>query len=305
MSLMRRRKNSAMKFQALTHKLFAIGCLIVASASISAQVVLNREDDPELNKIDIVEHLGSQVPADLQFTDDHGQPVRIGDYFNHDKPILLTLAYYRCPMLCNLVLNGVASGVKTLQWLPGENFQMVTVSFDSRDSVSVAAAKKQNYLGTIGKEMNESGWAFLIGDSLQSKALADIVGFKYFYVPERQEYAHAAVAILLSPEGKIMRYLYGIEFPTQDLRFGLMEASEGRIGTTLERFILYCFHYDPSAKGYVLFAQNVMKVAGLVTVVGLGLLITLLWQRERRRNRTGRVPVYVRNPFVKESDSRD
>jgi protein SCO1 len=292
-----------MRFKEVTYRLFAIGCIVTIAAPLSAQVVLNKEDDPELNKIDIVEHLGSQVPPDLQFTDDHGRPVRLGDYFNHDKPILLTLAYYRCPMLCNLVLNGVANGVKTLPWLPGENFQMLTVSFDPRDSVSIAAAKKQNYLSSIGTEVNESGWAFLIGDSMQSRALTEIVGFKYFYVPDRQEYAHAAVAILLSPDGKIMRYLYGIEFPTQDLRFGLMEASEGRIGTTIEKFILYCFHYDPSAKGYVVFAQNVMKVSGAVAVVALSILVTVLWRWERRRNRLGRVSAYVRNPFVKESKS--
>ncbi|MEK7774626.1 MAG: SCO family protein, partial [Candidatus Zixiibacteriota bacterium] len=265
-----------MKFHLSSYKIFVIGCAIAFAASVSSQVVLNKEDDPELSKIDIVEHLGSQVPGDLTFTDDHGRPVHLSDYFNHDKPILLTLAYYRCPMLCNLVLNGVANGVKELEWQPGEKFQMVTVSFDARDSVSVAAAKKQNYLGSIGANVDETGWAFLIGDSLQSKALADMVGFKYFYVPERQEYAHAAVAILLSPEGKIMRYLYGIDFPSQDLKFGLLEASEGRIGTTLEKFILYCFHYDPSAKGYVLFAQNLMKIGGAVTVVILALVVTLM-----------------------------
>jgi len=292
-----------MKIHLPSYKIFAIGCAIAFATSLSAQVVLNKEDDPELRKIDIVEHLGSQVLGDLKFTDDHGRPVQLSDYFNHEKPILLTLAYYRCPMLCNLVLNGVANGVKELEWQPGEKFQMVTVSFDVRDSVSVAAAKKKNYLGSIGANVDESGWAFLIGDSLQSKALADMVGFKYFYVPERQEYAHAAVAILLSPEGKIMRYLYGIDFPAQDLKFGLLEASEGRIGTTVEKFILYCFHYDPSAKGYVLFAQNLMKVGGLVTVVVLALVVTLLWRAERRRNRDGRVPVFVRKPFVKDLET--
>ena len=255
----------------------------------NAQVV--RDSVPELMNIDIVEHLGDKLPLDLQFVDDRGQPVMLGDYFGKDKPVLLTLGYYECPMLCNLVFNGVSDGIKQLGWLPGEKYEIISVSIDSTETAELAAAKKANYIKAMEMPGAEKGWHFLVGNQSQAKTLADAIGFKYYYVTERDEFAHAAAAYLISPEGVITRYLYGIQYTGRDLKLGLLEASDGKIGTTLDRIILYCFHYDSEANGYVLMAQNVMKLGGLVSVVLLGVFVGTLWIIDRRKMKIDRVLV--------------
>ncbi len=255
--------------------------VIFSAANLSAQAV--RDDISELQRMDVVEHLDAQIPFDLSFTDDSGKAVKIGDYFNQGKPVILNMAYYTCPMLCNLVMNGVAQGVKQLDLLPGRDFQIVTVSIDPRDSVSLAAAKRANYLKSIGKPGIDPGWRFLVGAADQSKALADALGFEYYYDNDKEQYAHPAVIFILTPDGHISRYLYGIEFKKNDLRLALLEASKGKIGNTIDRIILYCYHYDPEAKGYVLFAANVMKLGGLATLVVLAAVLGFFWIKERHR----------------------
>jgi len=249
----------------------------------NAQVV--RDSVPELMNIDIVEHLGDKLPLDLQFIDDHGQPVLLGDYFGREKPVLLTLGYYECPMLCNLVFNGVSDGIKQLGWVPGEKYEVISVSIDSTETSELAAAKKANYIKAMEMPGAEMGWHFLVGNQSQAKILAGAIGFKYYYVTERDEFAHAAAAYLISPDGVITRYLYGIQYTGRDLKLGLLEASDGKIGTTLDRIILYCFHYDPEANSYVLMAQNVMKLGGLVSVVFLGVIVGTLWVKDRRKSK--------------------
>jgi len=245
-----------------------------------------RSDDADLQKIDVEEHLGSTIPLDLTFTNSKGESVQLNQYFHQGKPVLLNLAYYECPMLCTLILNGVQSGVQKLAWKPGNEFQMITVSIDPGETWEMAARKKQNYLSGFKTPVDESGWVFLTGKQTHITSLANALGFRYFYDPERDQYAHPAVTFLLSEEGTISRYLYGLEYPENTLRLALMEASDGKIGNTLEKFILTCFHYDPEQKRYVLFAANLMRAGGVVTIGILGIFLGVYWVREKRKNKS-------------------
>jgi len=266
-------------------KIFSLALLTFFSATVLIGQQL-RSDDAELQKIDVEEHLGSTIPLDLTFTNSKGEPVQLNQYFNHEKPILLNLAYYECPMLCTLILNGVQEGVQKLAWKPGNEFQMVTVSIDPGETWEMAAKKKQNYLSGFKTPVDESGWAFLTGKQTNITSLADALGFRYFYDPERDQYAHPAVTFILSEDGTISRYLYGLEYPENTLRLALLEASDGKIGNTLEKFILTCFHYDPEQKRYVLFAANLMRAGGVVTIGILAIFLGVYWIRERRKNKS-------------------
>ncbi len=259
--------------------------MLVVLWSIPAVAQKVTEPTGDLAKIDIVEHLGSTIPLDLRFTEQTGRSVTLREYFGQGKPVILMLGYYDCPMLCNMVFNGVADGVKGLQWTPGTEFTMLTISINPKETAPLAFAKKQNYLKYMGRPDAENGWSFFVGEESQSKALAEAIGFKYVYDSVSGEYGHAACAYVLTEDGTISRYLYGIEFPSRDLKFALLEASQGKIGTTIDRLLLFCYHYDPAAKGYVLFAQNVMKIGGGLTVLFLGTLLTGLFIRERRARR--------------------
>jgi protein SCO1/2 len=244
----------------------------------SSQIAL--DNAPDLKNIDVEEHLGEKIPLDLQFINETGDTIRLGDYFKSGRPVLLTLAYYRCPMLCGLVIKGLSNGIKELAYLPGKEFQVVTVSINPEESFTLAAAKKKNVLNSIEKSFLPEGWTFLTGPEKSSKKLAEAVGFKYYYVEERKEYAHPAVSFIITDEGIISRYLYGIEYKETDLRLALLEASKGEIGTTLDKIILYCYHYDPDSGAYVLFAGNLMRIGGVITVLILGLMLLILWRKD-------------------------
>jgi protein SCO1/2 len=246
-----------------------------------SQIVM--ENTPELQNIDVVEHLGEQIPLHLEFINSAGDTVSLQKYFKSGTPVLLTLAYYECPMLCTFVLNGLSKGVAKVAFLPGQDFQMLTVSIDPTETAQLAAAKKKNQVAAIGKAVDTTGWEFFVGEAANITELAESVGFKYYYDQQRDEYAHAAVSFILTGDGIISRYLYGIEYKEQDLRFALMEASEGRIGDTLDKFLLFCYHYDPDAKGYVIFAGNVMRIGGVITVLILGTVLLMLWRKENKK----------------------
>lgn len=241
------------------------------------------DNTPELQKIDVIEHLGEQIPLDLKFINSTGDTVKLEQYFENGKPVLLTLAYYECPMLCTFVLNGLSKGVAKVAFTPGQDFQMLTVSIDPSETAQLAAAKKRNQVAAIGKAVDTTGWEFFVGEEENINILADALGFKYYYDEERDEYAHAAVSFILTGQGVISRYLYGIEYKEQDLRFSLLEASEGKIGDTLDKILLFCFHYDPDAKGYVIFAGNVMRIGGVITVLILSGVLFVLWRKELRK----------------------
>lgn len=261
--------------------------LLSGRSGIMAQIV---QDDPEaLRGIDVEEHLNEFIPLDLEYTADDGRPVKLKKYFIDDRPVILIMGYYSCPMLCNLIMNGVSEGVRQLAWLPGKEFQIVSVSIDPSETELLASAKKANYIKVIGKPGIDKGWDFLTGPEDRSRALAEAVGFKYYFDEDQDMYAHPAVLVVLTGDGRISRYLYGIEYKERDLRLALVEASEGRIGSTLDKIILYCFHYDPDAGSYVIFAENIMRLGGAITLILLAILLISLWLKERHKRRKASV----------------
>jgi len=239
----------------------------------------------ELEGIDIQDHSDTIVPADIVLTDESGAAVHFGDFLGHGRPVAVQLAYFQCPMLCTLVLNAFVSGAKPLTWVPGRDYDVVTVSFDPRDTPEVARAKKATYVASLGKPGSEAGWHFLTGTEPEIKRLADALGFGYRWVPDRKEFAHAAGMFVLTPQGKVSRTLYGVEFPAKDLRLSLVEAGEGKLGSPFDKLLLYCFQYDAKTHKYAMVAMNVMKVGGLFTMLALGGFLTILWSRERHRPR--------------------
>ncbi|MCF7805857.1 MAG: SCO family protein [Candidatus Marinimicrobia bacterium] len=267
----------------ITLALVMIGILSLAIADpVSAQI--SAKNPQELQKIDVDEHLGETIPLDLEFTDHNGNTVTLEKYFRKDKPVLLTLAYYECPMLCTLVLNGISKTVDSLSWTPGKDYQIVTVSIDPRETAELAKAKHDLYLEQLDKQVSGDDWAFLVGEESQSKKLADALGFNYYYVEDKDIYAHPAVSYVLTEKGKISRYLYGINFKKKNLRLALTEGSEGEVGTITDKVLLYCYQYNPDADGYVLVAENVMKLGGALTVVILGSVLGVFWWREKHKD---------------------
>lgn len=251
-----------------------LAAVVVACALQAADTVR----PPELEGVGIDERLNQPVDLDLTFIAESGYPVKLGDYFHKGRPVILNLVYYTCPMLCNLVLNGQTTSLKSIPWTPGSEFEVVTVSIDPTEHFGMAREKKAVYLSNYGRPA--PGWHFLVDKDQNVKKLADQVGFRYKYDPRLGQYAHAAAIMVLTPEGKISRYLYGIKFSARDLRLALTEAGEGKFGVT-DRLLLWCFHYDPQARSYVLFATNVMRGGGALVVLILGLVLWRLWRRER------------------------
>ena len=254
------------------------------SAATDAVAQLNLGVPEELKGVDIVEHLNEPLPLDTRFTDDAGNQVVLRDYFKGERPVLLQLGYNKCPMLCNLVLNGAFDGLKGVDWMPGKEFEVLSVSIDPTETAALAKAKKESYLAEFDRPGAGQGVHFLTGSELMSKSVADAVGFQ-FRRQENGDYAHAAVLVLVTPEGRISRYMYGTKFEPADLRMGLLEASEGRIGTTLDRFILWCHIYDADARGYVLQARRVMSVGGAITVLVLAGGLGIFWSAEVRKKK--------------------
>jgi len=237
---------------------------------------------PVMHAVDVDEHLGNELERSLQFTDHTGKAVTLGDYFDGKRPVLLTMNYFRCPVLCNVQLNELTEALRLFDWTAGdEHFRIVTVSIDPREQTELAGTKRANHLQALGRG-DAVDWAFLTGDALNIRLLAAQLGIQYAYDPEQDQYAHPAVVVFASPEGKIARYVYGLSYAANDLKFGLIEASEGRVGTTLDRIILSCFHYDATLGRYGPFAFGLMRVAGALTVLLIGTALLIYWRRERR-----------------------
>jgi len=234
-----------------------------------------------LTGVGYAQRLGAQVPADLTFVDETGAAVRLGDYFGM-RPVVLALAYYECPMLCTQVLTGMTAGLKGLKFSAGQEFEVVVVSFDPGEGPGLAAAKKAAYVDHYDREGTSHAWHFLTGRKADIDRLADTVGFTYTYDEKTDQYAHAAGLTVLTPEGRISRYFFGIDFAPRDLRLGLVEASNRAIATPVDTALLYCFHYDPSTGTYGLVAMNVVRAAGVLMVLAMGLGWVLLRRRERR-----------------------
>jgi protein SCO1 len=241
----------------------------------------SRDAPPVLRDVGFDQRLDGQVPLDLQFTDETGKTVTLADYFGQ-KPVILVLAYYRCPMLCTLVLNGLAQGMRDMPFSAGSEFNVLTVSFDPRETTALAAAKKKNYVASYGRAGAADGWHFLTGREDAIAKLTRAVGFRYVYDARQDQFIHTSGITILTPQGRVSRYFYGVDFPGRDLRLGLVEAADGRIGTATEQVLLYCFHYDPSLGRYSANILNLVRVAGLLTLLGTAGLLWFLVIRKRR-----------------------
>ena len=249
-------------------------CLLAGAVVLAADQPL----PPELRGVGVEERLDQRVDLNLTFTGEDGYPVPLRSFFHQGRPVLLNLVYYSCPMLCTLLLNGQTAALKEVPWTPGNEFEVVTISIDPTETFDLAQRKRASYLETYGRPA--AGWHFLTDDHGNVKKLADQVGYHYRYDASQAQYAHPAVVMILTPEGKVSRYLYGIKFSPRDLRLALTEASESKFSLSTDRILLYCFHYDPQARGYVLFATNFMRAGGLLTVLVLGFVLVRLWRRE-------------------------
>jgi protein SCO1/2 len=235
---------------------------------------------PELLKeVGIDQKLNDSVPLDLMFRDERGNGVELAKYFG-SKPVILTLVYYDCPMLCTQVLNGLDRSLKGIPLDLGSDFNVVTVSIDPTEKPVLAEAKQAVYTGMYGRPGAKEGWHFLTGNEPEIKQLANAVGFRYAYDADSKQYAHASAIMILTPEGKISRYLYGIQYPERDLRLGLVDASEGKIGSPVDQILLFCYHYDPHTGKYGLFVSRLIKLGGLLTVLIGGFFLILLFRSE-------------------------
>jgi protein SCO1 len=242
---------------------------------------------PILREVGFDQRLNEQVPLDLELRDETGRTVRLADYFD-GKPVVLVLAYYRCPMLCTQVLNGLTKALIDLPLSAGREFNVLTVSFDAREKPELAAAKRRAYLDHYARPGAERGWHFLTGDEEPIKRLTQAVGFRYTYDPRHDVFAHASGIMVLTPAGRVSRYFLDIKYSPRDLRLGLVEASEGRIGTPWDKALLFCFHYDPREGKYGPAVMNLVRAGGVLTVLGLALFAGLLWRRERVKARQNR-----------------
>jgi protein SCO1/2 len=222
-----------------------------------------------LEKVGIDQKLNAQLPLDAVFRDEAGRQVKLGDYFGK-RPVVLSLVYYECPMLCTQVLNGAVAAFKVLNFNVGDEYEVVTLSFNPKETPAMAAAKKQTYL---------------TGEKAAIDAVAEAVGFRYTFDQSSQQYVHASAIMVITPEGRVSKYFYGIEYPPKDLRLGLIEASGGKIGTPVDQVLLYCYHYDPHAGKYSMVVMNVLRLAGVLTVALIGGFIVMMWRLDRRKSK--------------------
>jgi protein SCO1/2 len=243
----------------------------------------------ELDGVDVSERLGGALPLDERFRTADGDEVALRDLIDGRRPSMLVFAYHSCPMLCSMVLDGVVTALRNTPWIVGREFDLLVVSIDPRDTPEAAARKRAQIAERYGRGVGTKGFQFLVGrgdavaDEAAVRRVADAVGFQYRFDARIDQYAHPAAAYLLTRDGNLARYLYGFQFDPQDIRLGLLEASEGRFISTTEKLLLYCYHYDPQGKRYALVAMRVMRLGGVASALGLGSLLAVLWRRERRR----------------------
>lgn len=238
------------------------------------------QQNETLAKVGFTQNLNAQIPLNLVFQDETGASVPLSTYFGK-KPVLLNLVYFQCPMLCGEVLNGI---IRTLRMIPlsaGKDFNVVTVSIDPREKPTLAAAKKAVYLDKYHRKGAENGWAFLTGSASEIQTLADIVGFHFTYDKEIDQFAHASGIMIVTPTGRLSHYFFGVEYPPQDVRLSLVDASQGTIGSPVERLLLYCYHYDPTTGRYGIAILRVLRVAGTLTFLLLATFVVTMALRER------------------------
>jgi protein SCO1/2 len=236
-----------------------------------------------LNGVGIDQKLNEQLPLDLVLKNENGESVKLSEYFGK-KPVVLSLVYYQCPMLCNQVLNGMVTAFRVMSFAPGKEFDVVTISFDPRETPALAAAKKKTYVDYLPDDKRASagaGWHFLTADEASIARITSAVGFRYHWDETTSQFAHASAIYVATPQGKLARYFYGIEYAPRDLRLGLIEAAENRIGSPVDQLLLYCYHYDPATGKYGAAVMNMMRVGGVVTLIALAVLLLALRRRSR------------------------
>ena len=239
---------------------------------------------PGLQGVGIEQHLNQLIPPQLAFRDETGKPVRLGDYFGN-RPVILNLVYYQCPMLCGEVLSGLESALRVLKFDVGKEFDVLTVSFDPRETPDLATKKKAEFLKRYGRPGAADGWHFLTGPQESIDALTEAAGFQYQYDPKTGQFAHSTAIMVLTPEGKIAQYYYGVEYAPKDLRLGLIQASENKIGNLADQVLLYCYHYDPATGKYGAIIARVLQLSGLATILLLGIFVTALMRHGRGPDR--------------------
>jgi len=238
-----------------------------------------------LQEVRIEQKLDQQLPLDLVFRDESGREVKLGQYFGH-KPVVLAFVYYDCPMLCTQVLNGMVTSFRVLPFQMGKEFDVVTISFDPRETPELAQKKKKVYVDYLPEKMRAdatNGWHFLTGDQANIERVTDAAGFRYRWDDKTQQFAHASAIMVTTPHGKLSRYYYGIEYPARDLRLGLIESSANKIGSPVDQLLLYCFHYDPATGKYGAVVMNIMRIAGVITLLGILAMLLLLGRTSGRR----------------------
>jgi protein SCO1/2 len=254
--------------------------VVLVLAALVAGAPARAEDTPEaLRGVAFAQRLGEPLPLDAPFRDEAGRPVTLRQYAG--KPMLLVPAYYTCPMLCTLVLNGVLSALRALPFDVGREFTVITFSFDPNDGPEAAAAKKATYVGDYRRPGAEAGWHFLTGDAASVQALTDAIGFRARWDEASAQYAHASGVVLATPQGRVARYFFGVEFSPRDLRLGIVEASSERIGTLVDQLLLFCFHWDPATGRYSRLALGAVQAGGVLTLLALGSMIGWWLRRER------------------------
>ncbi len=265
------------------HKLYIILLSLVAILSLSnMDRVLAQENLPQnlIRQVSFEQKLDEQVPLHLTFTDSTDRAVRLGDYFG-EKPVILVLGYYECPMLCSLVRNGLFESLRALDFSVGEEFELVLVSIDPNETPGIAEMKRRASVMEYGRSMSDEGWNFLIGEETSIAQLADAIGFRYTYDSNIEQYLHPSGIVVVTPAGKISRYFYGIDYPAQDLRLGLVEAAANRIGSVTDQLLLLCYHYDPVSGEYTFFIMNIIRVIGGMTIAVIGGLLFFMLRRDR------------------------
>ena len=255
--------------------------VLVLTLGLFSTAAFSQSQLPEgVRNVGIDQRLNEQLPLDIEFRNEEWRLVNLGQFF-HDKPVILSLVYHECPMLCNEVLEGMLRAFRVLRFDVGKEFDVLTVSFNPREDAPLAKSAKESYVRRYKREGAAEGWHFLTGDQTSIDRLTKAVGFRYRYDAQKNQFAHAGGIMVLTPQGRLSRYFYGIEFAPKDLRLGLIEASQNRIGSIVDQVLLFCYHYDPVTGKYGLVILRTMRIVGVLFVLGLGMYVILMWRRER------------------------
>lgn len=261
-------------------RLSVLACFFLALPTLGEGIVDPQDMPGPLKEVGFDQHLGEKLPLDAVFTDETGREVKLGDYFG-DKPVVLAFVYYDCPMLCPLVMNGIAKTLGVLKFDAGEEFDVVAVSIDPRETSEMAREMKQSTVKRYGREHTAAGWHFLTGTAESVKRVTEAAGFRFAYVEENDEFAHASGMIVATPDGTLAQYFYGLDFAPKHVRLALVEASAGEIGSVVDQILLYCFRYDPKLGKYTAVVTRILRLAAVVFLAVLGLFIWIMLRRDR------------------------